>query len=211
MFLIKAIKYSIKKRIDEFKVAQIYKKHKNHTKYHLVDPCFEIGEFTYGIPRLYRYDKTTRLTIGKFCSIAEGVKIMLGGNHHTKRVSTYAFYQETDTFPDNGGWTQMVKGDIKIGNDVWIGRDVLILSGVTIGDGACIGAGAVVSKDIPPYAIAVGNPIRIIKYRFTESQINALENIQWWNWDKKKINENIKLLCSEDINAFLEKNSYYGK
>ena len=70
---------------------------------------------------------------------------------------------------------------IIIGNDVFIGTNVTILDGVTIGNGAVIGAGAVVSKDIPPYAIAVGCPIRILRYRFEQEVIDELEKIQWWS------------------------------
>lgn len=62
-----------------------------------------------------------------------------------------------------------------------------VLDCVTIGDGAVIGAGAVVSKDILSYAIAVGSPIRIIRYRMTEEKIAAMQRIQWWNWDKKRL------------------------
>jgi maltose O-acetyltransferase len=54
---------------------------------------------------------------------------------------------------------------VVIGNDVWIGRRVIFLPGVTIGDGCVIGAGAVVSKSLPPYSIAVGNPAKIVKNR----------------------------------------------
>jgi carbonic anhydrase/acetyltransferase-like protein (isoleucine patch superfamily) len=66
---------------------------------------------------------------------------------------------------------------------VFIGMNVTILDGVTIGDGAVIGAGAVVSKDIPPYAVAVGNPIKIVKYRYIEAQIDCLLKIKWWDKD----------------------------
>ncbi len=62
-----------------------------------------------------------------------------------------------------------------------------VLDGVTIGDGAIIGAGAVVSKDIPPYAIAVGCPIEVKKYRFTEEQIAAMQRIKWWNWEERQL------------------------
>ena len=71
---------------------------------------------------------------------------------------------------------------IVIGNDVFIGMNVSILDGVTIGDGAIIGAGAIVAKDIPPYAIAVGNPIKVIKYRFDPEIIEKLHKVQWWNF-----------------------------
>ena len=93
---------------------------------------------------------------------------------------------------------------IIIGNDVFIGANVTILDGVTIGDGAVIGAGAVVSKDIPAYAIAVGCPIQIIKYRFSEEQIEKLLKIKWWDFNSEKIKEVEKYFF--DINEFIDKN-----
>nr|WP_255481100.1 CatB-related O-acetyltransferase [Pontibacter sp. Tf4] len=76
---------------------------------------------------------------------------------------------------------------IIIGNDVFIGMNVTILDGVTIGDGAVIGAGSVVSKDIPPYAVAYGNPIKVVKYRFSDSTIKRLLETKWWDWDYNKL------------------------
>ncbi len=92
---------------------------------------------------------------------------------------------------------------IVIGNDVFIGANVTVLDGVTIGDGAVIGAGAVVSKDIPSYAVAVGCPIRIIRYRFKDNQIESLKRIKWWDFDErqlKNVEENFF-----DIDGFIEK------
>lgn len=94
---------------------------------------------------------------------------------------------------------------MNIGNDVWIGEGALILSGVTIGDGAVIGARSVVSKDIPPYAIAAGNPCRILKYRFPEEKISELLKIKWWNWETDKITSNANYLMNTDINVFINK------
>ncbi|QHL89493.1 hypothetical protein GU926_17095 [Nibribacter ruber] len=85
------------------------------------------------------------------------------------------------------------KGDIVIGNDVWIGAHSIVLSGVTIGNGAIIGANSVVTKDLPPYSIAVGTPAKVIKYRFEPEIIEKLQQIQWWNWDKDKFNKNRQL------------------
>ena len=91
---------------------------------------------------------------------------------------------------------------ITIGNDVFIGANVTVLDGVSIGDGAVIGAGAVVSKDIPPYAIAVGCPIRIIRYRMKDEYINAMERIKWWNWDEEQLQEVERMFF--DIDTFIK-------
>lgn len=102
------------------------------------------------------------------------------------------------------------KKEVIIGNDVWIGQSVLIKPGVVIGDGAIIGAGAVVTKNVAPYAIVVGVPAQIIKYRFSDEQIKKLLNIKWWDKDKEWIEE--KAYLFSDVDAFLlemEKNEYY--
>src|SRR5690606_35624172 len=93
---------------------------------------------------------------------------------------------------------------IYIGNDVFIGMNVTILDGIRIGDGAVIGAGAMVSKDIPPYAIAVGNPIRIIRYRFNDELIKKLLEIKWWDWEKSKLTSVERDF--DNIEEFIRKN-----
>lgn len=122
-------------------------------------------------------------TIGKFCSI--GPNVVSGwGIHPINGISTHpAFYSSRK----KSAFT-LCKVDqaeehrpIVVGNDVFIGANVTILDGVTIGDGAVIGAGAVVSKDIPPYAVAVGCPIKIVKYRFSPDVVTELLKTQWWD------------------------------
>lgn len=132
-------------------------------------------------------------TIGKFCSIGPNFCCGLG-IHPISGISTHPkFYR---------GRIDEHKPVI-IGNDVFIGANVTVLDGVTIGDGAVIGAGAVVSKDIPPYAVAVGCPIEIKRYRLNDKQIAAMERIQWWEWDVEKL-KNISGMF-DDIDGFIEK------
>ena len=153
----------------------------------------EVGDFTYGRPIVHQWDKTTKLTIGKFCSIAENVHIMLGGEHHTRFVTTYPFDVLLDNKPTPS------KGDITIGNDVWIGASVTILSGVTIGDGAVIGAGSVVGGDVAPYSVNIGNPARVLRWRFGRPWIKDIEALHWWDWPLEKLVEMLPLLMSDDI------------
>lgn len=144
-------------------------------------------------------------TIGKFCSI--GPNLLCGwGIHPTHGVSTAPMFYST--LKQNG--VTLSKDNkieelrqITIGNDVFIGMNVTILDGITIGDGAIIGAGAVVSKDIPPYAIAFGNPIIIAKYRFDENTIKDLLEIKWWNLPE----DDLKLVEEYfwDVNTFIDK------
>jgi acetyltransferase-like isoleucine patch superfamily enzyme len=151
----------------------------------------EVGDFTYGQPIVHQWDRTTRLKIGKFCSIAGNVHILLGGEHHTEWLTTYPFnvlLAEAYGFEEN---IAKSKGDVIIGNDVWIGEDVLILSGVTIGDGAVIGAGSVVTKNVDPYTIVAGDPAQKIRNR-TWIKMN------WWDWPLEKLASAIPFLMNED-------------
>lgn len=169
-----------------------------------VDNRVSIGAFTYGLTahNFLLFKVTDRVTIGKYCSFANGVLIIASGEHNYSAISNFPFYahylnhgSDIDTFS---------KGHITIGNDVWVGAKALILSGVSIGDGAVVAAGAVVTKDIPPYAIVGGVPAKIIKYRFTPKVIKDLLEIQWWNWDDNVIAKNLDNFYL-DVNAFLKK------
>jgi lipopolysaccharide transport system ATP-binding protein len=164
----------------------------------------QVGEFTYGEPQIYMFTNKYQLVIGKFCSIAENVKIVVDGNHRPDWISTYPFAEQIDGLMTNPGLPHG-KGDMSIGNDVWIGRDVLILPGVQIGDGAVIAAGSVVTRNVDDYEIVGGNPARHIKKRFTDLQITELKKIRWWDWQISKIKKNYQLLQSPCIEEFIEK------
>lgn len=127
----------------------------------------------------------TNAIIGNYCSIAPGVKIAQA-EHSISYITTYNRISKK-----NINYNMFTK-KTHIGNDVWIGGNAIILQGVTIGNGAVIGAGAVVNKDIPDYAIAVGIPARVIKYRFDNEKIEKLLHSEWWKYDIRQATEKIK-------------------
>jgi acetyltransferase-like isoleucine patch superfamily enzyme len=161
-----------------------------------------VGRHSYGAPNVYVWDDKTKLTIGNFCSIAEGVTFLLGGEHRMDWITTYPFSAMSNTW---AGAELLLghpatKGDIVIGNDVWIGHGALILSGVHIGNGAVIGAGSVVNKNVEDFAIVAGNPAKFIRYRFDEKTRNELKDISWWDWSDEKISKNLQMLLSPPRN-----------
>lgn len=97
------------------------------------------------------------------------------------------------------------KGDTLIGNDVWLGQHVTIMPGVNIGDGAIVASNSTVVKNVEPYTIVGGNPTNVIKKHFGDEMINLLLELQWWNWDEKKIFENLEQLVSVNDIATLKK------
>lgn len=139
--------------------------------------------------------------IGKFCSIASGVKISLGV-HPMDFVSLHpAFYANNkgfDTFSDRTYIKEYA--NVEIGNDVWIGTDVMIPGGINVGDGAVIAAGAVVTKNVEPYSVVGGVPAKLIKYRFKKEVITKLLHIKWWCKDENWLGNNFLLF--HDIEKF---------
>jgi carbonic anhydrase/acetyltransferase-like protein (isoleucine patch superfamily) len=89
--------------------------------------------------------------------------------------------------------TGKYKGDVEIGNAVWIGDSVIILPGVKVGDGAIIGAGSVVTKSVPAFSVAVGNPARVVKTRFPQEIVDVLSGVKWWHWDERLLRARRKL------------------
>jgi len=166
-------------------------------------PQYTIGKWTYGDPKIRSWGEGATLRMGAFCSIAEGVKIFLGGEHRTDWVTTFPFSVLWESGHGIKGHPK-TKGDVIIGNDVWLGADCVIMSGVTIGDGAVVGARTVVTRDIPPYSVVAGNPAAIVKKRFDDATIERLLRIRWWDWEDAAIEKALPMLLSEDIHRFLE-------
>lgn len=166
------------------------------------------GRYTYGKAEVLTWKpKDETLTVGNFCSIADGVKVFLRANHRTDWVTTYPFghIPSNNTFISfNGEGHPSTNGDVIVGNDVWIGQNATIMSGVTIGDGAVIANNSHVVKNVEPYSITGGNPAKHIKYRFTRDQIDKLLQIKWWDWSDEKINQFAPLLCQPDIDKFIK-------
>ncbi len=178
------------------------------TKKLIKHPQVSIGDYTYGNPRIHWLMPGQLVIIGKFCSIAPAVELIVGGNHRPDFITTYPFAALPTDWPGAKGKTPISKGDIVIGNDVWIGQGAKILSGVTVGDGAVIGAYAIVAKDVAPYAIVVGNPAKEIKKRFDDETIYRLLAVKWWDWDIANIHRLTPLLSSNDIEQFLQEAAY---
>ena len=199
---------------------KIYPRSQGHSTVYLQnvvdDPSISVGDYTIyddfvNDPRdfqrnnvLYHYPiNREQLVIGKFCSIACGAKFLFNSANHTLRsLSTYIFpvlFEEwgLDVARIPEAWDN--RGDIVIGNDVWIGYDAVVLAGVTVGDGAIIAARAVVTKDVPPYTIVGGVPARPIRRRFSDSEIDQLLELKWWDWPEEKIARSIDVIQSGDL------------
>jgi len=159
-----------------------------------------------GDPRVVVYygDAPHQVHIGAYCSLAQDVQFVVGGNHHPEWVSTFPFraaFGLPGAFEDG---QPASRGPITVGNDVWIGLGALILSGVTIGDGAVIAAHSVVTKDVRPYAIVGGNPAREIRRRFDDETVKALLACRWWDWPEEELTSIVDLISGPDVDALLD-------
>lgn len=153
---------------------------------------------------------TDRLIIGKFCSIATGVKFMMGGTqgHNYEWIANYPLDfldEDFDGYNKVDPKAHKYKGDTIIGNDVWIGAEAMIMPGIHIGDGAVIGARSLVTKNVKPYEIWGGNPARLIKKRFSDEDIEKLLQIKWWDWSLDNIKANLDVIRSSDIDGLLKR------
>lgn len=177
----------------------------NETRIHLAALArtygFSIGSYSYGRPKVRFPESGRRLTIGRYCSIADKVEILLGGDHRLDWASTYPFAAMRGLFPDAGAPEDYhaSRGDVVIGHDVWLGSGCMILSGVTVGHGAVVAARAVVTRDVPAYAVVAGNPARVVRRRFDEATVAALVETAWWDLPHDAVTRLVPLLQSGRI------------
>ncbi len=146
--------------------------------------------------------------LGRFCSIAAQTRIN-PGNHPLERVALSHFTYRSSAYglgEDDAAlfaWRRASK--VTLGHDVWIGHGAIVLPGVTLGTGAAIGAGAIVTKDVPPFAIVVGNPGRVLRYRFPPEIQAALLRIEWWHWPHALLSERMADFRTLGAEAFCAK------
>jgi len=144
------------------------------------------------------------VNIGKYSGIAQNCMFLGQGAHLSVINKDYVANYPFDDKQYSGNFPKRIENTtITIGNDVWIGFRTTVLNGVNIGDGAIIGAGTLVAKDVPPYAVFIGNPGQVHHYRFSPEIIEKLLKIKWWDWSDQIIRERIEDF--KDINKFIEK------
>lgn len=163
------------------------------------------GRYSYGELNVVSFGKNFTLTIGNYVSIAENVYFLLDVEHHINHISTYPFrvklLQECKS-------ESFAKGNIVVEDDVWIGFGATIMSGVVIGKGAIVGAGAIVTKDVPPYAIVVGTPAKVIRYRFPDAVQKEVSKLNYAMLTEEKVEKYKELLYSpltkDNVKDFVE-------
>jgi len=161
------------------------------------------GDYSY----LFGQNDVTYATIGKFNSIATGVRInpvqhpmreRVAAHHLTYRAAHYGLGENDESLIE---WRR--GHHVTTGNDVWIGHNAVVMKNVTIGDGAVVAAGAVVTHDVAPYEIVGGVPARHMGWRYDEDTIAALLRIRWWDWSHEQLKE--RLPEFNDVPAFVKK------
>ena len=169
----------------------------------------EVGEYTYydsyDDPLAFERDAVLyafgpeRLIIGRFCAIASGVRfVMPGASHADRGPSTFPF----GVFGPPWDATMDIvmsapsRGDTLVGHAVWPGYSAHVLPGVTIGHGAVVAAASVVARDVPPYAVVVGNPARVVRSRFSADDVELLLRAAWWDWPVELVTEHARTIMA---------------
>lgn len=187
---------------------------RNPHNYTVVSNVFDldkvhVGKGTYGGLLVHDFKNPNEgLEIGHYCSIGAKVEFYLGGEHHPEYISNYPYKLFYCVDLDEQLADRRTKGKIVLEDDVWIGANAIILSGVHIGQGAIVGAGSVVARDIPPYAIYVGN--RVIKKRFSEEIIEKLLKFDYSRLTEEYIKEKMEYFYTDDIERVISCFEYDG-
>lgn len=191
------------RKIKLFILKRKYRRRNRENSTQIVNFCdinkISVGRFSYGNLNIIDWTKDdVGLKIGAYCSIADNVQFILGGEHFIGGLTTFPMKVKKFGYDAEA----LSKGDIVIRDDVWIGSKAIINSGITIGQGAVIAAGSVVTKDVEPYSIVGGVPAKIIKYRFDKKYRDYLCSIDIPVLLDKITNSDIDIVYSEmnDIN-----------
>ncbi|MGU3287751.1 CatB-related O-acetyltransferase [Methylobacterium mesophilicum] len=180
--------------------AQVLRPFRPHIDWGGPQECVTAGAHTYGDPRILYYPPA-RVIFGRYCSVAEGVTIILA-NHSMTGATTYPFKLEEYRWPSQLAQSvqDFAAKDVIIGNDVWIGRGVTILCGAEIGDGAIIGADSVVRGKVPPYSLFIGNPGRVVRERYSPEIVDRFLRLRWWDWPDWKVDRHsIRMLADSPL------------
>ncbi len=189
------IRKILKTIINPINIVKFRIKNKNNdvhlTTYYPINNI-NVGKDSYGKLKIRSYNNKGKIFIGNYCSIADNVEFLVGGEHNYKRISTFPFQsriykQSTSDTPNY---------DIIIEDDVWIGYECLIMSNAHIGKGSVIGARSIVTGEVPPYSIYVGN--KVIKQRFPNNIVNKLNDIDF-SKVSHKLNDKYSKFCQNEI------------
>lgn len=140
-----------------------------------------------------------QLRIGDYVCVGAEAVILMGGNN-THRTDWFSSYAHTDFIVE----TYVGKGDTVIAGGAWIGMRAMLMPGIALGEGSVVAAGAIVTKDVPPYAIAAGNPARIVRTRFPETVVERLLALRIYDWPAAKFEALKRSLCADDIDGLEE-------
>jgi acetyltransferase-like isoleucine patch superfamily enzyme len=165
----------------------------------------EIGRHTYGFGEhtFPVFTEGARIVVGAFCAIDNEARIHGGGEHVLTRAASFPLNAMLFDRGKRNAIDDRETGPTVIGNDVWIGKGATVLTGLTVGDGAVVGARAVVTRSVPPYAIVVGIPARILRYRFDGAIRERLLALRWWDWSDDEIRARRQWFMG-DVESFLD-------